>query len=776
VLPLHAAGYYNDNINATKRWYLPKIELKTPAEGGFKFKCFKDGIDGEGRDVYKGELTLGFRKSEPDNIRQLREKDGKTITYTPIPISYINGTITLKIEGKDTPVSVNAKIDPNKPDFEIAIPIGKNSLGLWYRTLKDPSLGAPLDAEVQFYGLERPVTPYKINLSDLANKARWISGELIDADNAQKAEALPWQGSAGSPSGFARIDTVYMEDDLAYKALRTHPKWVNRGTIKGFFPKTILPKNARFEAKVGFVKGAKHTDGVVFQVWEHHYDAKLKKEVWNKIIARTKTYDGKLVSISANLAHLEGQEVAIELRVDAGASSGQDWAAWIEPQIKGDEYIKKTVNQKFNFRLSYNCSTYPEFYQFQNAANSSVSFGCTSPWDVNYLPEAPYIAYNKIDLNAFGISAIYKSMLRDDQFLLIPTRYVVAMDADILPEIFVSVKADLENDENSKAILDIKLAPDISDSQFLEIRKKIVQSWLAADISDTIDLIFPNQIDSVANENPTITPIITLNGDENFSQGCGTTLKLSLENLSLDNASLLMLNITEALGRNFPFKFKLGGTMTPAPSVAALTFKDLAGSFVFAARNANTLKVMNLYDREVTISEIVVEMPGKIENAVIPVNKTLNTDEELQIELPTSLQSGIDFAAAYTTGPKEDPYEIREVNITTNNIRQDFTVDMAAHFKDADVKTVEITVQMKNSSNNILEVFSPTKPEGIITLMLPLGFYLSSRIVEYALRITHNTPSKPDKARTGTLDLRKTSLLISTPTLADGEKDVPQGS
>lgn len=758
VLPLRAEGYYDDNNNANQKWYFPIISLKTPAEGGFRFKCYKDGIDAGGKDVYKGDLTLRFRKSEPEAVRQIRERADNTLTFSPIPVPYLNGTITLKIENIDTPVQVSTMLNPATADFEIVVPIAKDSLGLWYRTMKDPTLGAPLALEAQFFGWEKPTTPQRIELLDLAASARWAGAELTDADNTRNSADLPWQGSDGDDRGFVRIDTAYLEDGLAYRTLRTHPKWVNHGTIKGWFPWRPLPKNARFEAKVGFMSGAVHSDGVTFQVWEHHHDSALKREVWNKIIDKFKPYNGKLASISASLAHLEGQNVGIEFRVDSGASSGQDWAAWVEPCITGDEYIKKTVTEKHGFQLSYNCSLYPEFYQLQKSDGSALSVGCTPPWNADFSPEVPYVAYNKVNLSDLGVSAVFKSILRDDQFLLIPARYIIARDADKLPEIFISVKADLENSGNSKALLAIKLAPDISDIQLSVIKKRLVQSWESVDISSTIDLVFPSQIDSVDNDNPDITPIVKLGADQNYAHGPGNALNLSLENLSLHNASLLMLIITEGMGRSFNFGIKMGGNMAPVHSVAALTFKDLAGSFVVAGREGNTVRLANLFDREVTISNLLAELPGRAANIDLPVSQIVKSGEALSIDLPEAMRVGSGFAAGYTVG-LGDPYEIRENNVTTDNIRQDFTADCSEIFKDAAVNTVEISVQMKNSANNVLRVFDSARQTGIITLFLPVGFYLAARVIDYALRISYQDPTKAEQTRSGKMNLRESSLL-----------------
>lgn len=138
-------------------------------------------------------------------------------------------------------------------------------------------------------------------------------------------------GSPSDDNGFVRLDEITLENGETTTALRTHPKWVSNGRIKGWHPWVELPQNVKFEADVGFVEGAKNTDGVTFQVWEHHKEG--GSTVWNKIADLHKDYTGNLEHMEADLSHLAGQEVGIELRVDAGESSGEDWAAWTNVQI-----------------------------------------------------------------------------------------------------------------------------------------------------------------------------------------------------------------------------------------------------------------------------------------------------------------------------------------------------------------------------------------------------------------------------------------------------------
>jgi len=182
--------------------------------------------------------------------------------------------------------------------------------------------------------LERKIVVKRTNLNDLASRARWESSQLIDAHNGRNNKKLPWMGKENDNRGFVRLTRSTMENGTNVLALRMHPQWKDRGAIKGWFPWVELPsqwKTIMFKAQIGFVNGARRTDGVTFWVWEHHMES--GREVWNPVITISKGYTGYLQPVLADLSHLAGKKVKIELRVDAGESSGQDWAAWVNPQI-----------------------------------------------------------------------------------------------------------------------------------------------------------------------------------------------------------------------------------------------------------------------------------------------------------------------------------------------------------------------------------------------------------------------------------------------------------
>lgn len=170
-----------------------------------------------------------------------------------------------------------------------------------------------------------------INLNTYAAEARWITGKLDSGHDMTDMLEIPFQGSEADTRGYARIDTVILEDGQSYTALRTHPKWTTKGTIKGFFPWMELPEDAVFEVDIGFVAGAEHTDGVHFQVWVHYLEQ--GKERWYRIESYKKNYNGHLSRCRCDLSRFSGKRVSLELRCDAINSAAQDWAVWVNPRV-----------------------------------------------------------------------------------------------------------------------------------------------------------------------------------------------------------------------------------------------------------------------------------------------------------------------------------------------------------------------------------------------------------------------------------------------------------
>jgi len=153
-----------------------------------------------------------------------------------------------------------------------------------------------------------------------ASSASWASG----------AGSLPFPGSDNDSRGFALYrDNWQLEDNsIRARVLETHPQWVSDGWIMGKYPQVTVPPNAQVEVIVGFLKGATGSDGVTFEV---QFEEGQTRQT---ILSCKATYDGKLDIITQSLDSLAGRTGHFILYVNAGQSSGQDWAAWAEARIE----------------------------------------------------------------------------------------------------------------------------------------------------------------------------------------------------------------------------------------------------------------------------------------------------------------------------------------------------------------------------------------------------------------------------------------------------------
>jgi hypothetical protein len=160
--------------------------------------------------------------------------------------------------------------------------------------------------------------------------------EASSASWSSAAGNLPFPGSDSDSRGFALYrDNWQLEDNNTWpRALETHPQWVSKGWIMGVYPQVTVPSNAELKVTVGFFKGATASDGVTFEVkFEEFLGLQMAPKVY-PIFSHVATYDSKLDSIVEELSSIEGKTGNFVLSVNAGQSSGQDWAAWAEAKIE----------------------------------------------------------------------------------------------------------------------------------------------------------------------------------------------------------------------------------------------------------------------------------------------------------------------------------------------------------------------------------------------------------------------------------------------------------
>jgi hypothetical protein len=164
-----------------------------------------------------------------------------------------------------------------------------------------------------------------IHLADRADAADWSSG----------AGPLPFNGSEDDNRGFViRRDGFPLEDGTAPDTvLETHPQWTAGGYIEGDFelPAPIIAGD-RFIADVGFLTSP--TGNIVGEV--DFTVLVIGKQGTPRVAGTVRDggLDGLRRHLDIDLSPFAGART-LRLRVDAGPSSDQDWAVWIDPTFGG---------------------------------------------------------------------------------------------------------------------------------------------------------------------------------------------------------------------------------------------------------------------------------------------------------------------------------------------------------------------------------------------------------------------------------------------------------
>ncbi len=169
------------------------------------------------------------------------------------------------------------------------------------------------------------------NFIRVARTATWVNKPL-PLGAVPTVTKLNFNDQGNNKKGFVRyVNNSVLEDGQKYprSVLQTHPEWKNGGLVIGYFHNVAIPANAKFSAKVGFRQGATASDGATFEVSVYNIATKRGR----RLIRHLAKYDRKLDEITADLKPYAGQKLRIELRVNAGNSSAQDWAVWQEAKI-----------------------------------------------------------------------------------------------------------------------------------------------------------------------------------------------------------------------------------------------------------------------------------------------------------------------------------------------------------------------------------------------------------------------------------------------------------
>ena len=585
---------------------------------------------------------------------------------------------------------------------------------------------------ISFLSPPNDVTTSVINITDLAPSANWSAAQILADGSLASQQVLPWMGSDGSDTGFVRFDPVIMEDGNSYNALRTHPMWCNFGTIKGLFS-INLPGNGLFKSTIGFLSGAANSDGVTFIVNIHTTNNGINNI--DNVITKNKRYSGTLINISADLSKWAGQDIMLELEVDAGASSGQDWAAWINPTIE---------IQSLPVNLAYTDIT-PQF--------------------------------NTTDLSNCGINKLYQKTGVANTFLIIPSSYSITLDGNGKPAANLEEIVIVENSsdiDKSSASLVLGLAPYISEFQLVRF-KTMINSVLQ--LNSPVSLEYPagNSVkltqQSAKDVFSPLESVELVYVGSNETSGNHYLLKFS--HLGLTDMAGFMALLKS--GYSMPISITVNNENDETSSLnLSFANTNITGNAISV--NATTLGVSLISiksntDSVVHINSLAVEGNQTVRD-LTPLNIMLRRKGDV-FSLPyTGLPRGKDFAFAYTLDFEEQ--DLLNVDITDDQTNQLFLTitcpqpnslpnseDFFDHYNISQIN-VSFSDPIKYFEPKNVIFSKDTARFGLTFILLPAGSDFSKKNISYKTVVRFSNGQPDLHLPTQHLDLSKQAVLALT--------------
>jgi hypothetical protein len=205
--------------------------------------------------------------------------------------------------------------------------------GSEYYVYAEDLYGNAQTSAVQVYGVE-PCPTVLYDFVEMAPKAIW-TGITPDYPDAY---ALSFPGGTGDSSGFAVWQyNATLEDGSQpdHRILETHPTWTDGGQIQGAYdlryPVDVsIQAWDRFVGRVGFLYGAGAGD-VTFRLRFHSGDPDSPTLT---LASLDDTYDGVVRDWVVPLDEIVGSSGTFYLVVEAGETSAQDWAVWVEARLE----------------------------------------------------------------------------------------------------------------------------------------------------------------------------------------------------------------------------------------------------------------------------------------------------------------------------------------------------------------------------------------------------------------------------------------------------------
>jgi hypothetical protein len=241
------------------------------------------------------------------------------LTASVPPGGSIDITVTLKAPSTEGNYTQNFKL--------------RSDSGVLFGT--GTSYQAPLYVEIKtihFYAITLAplIDPDLFPVLPLETKIYSFASNYCSAIWKNGLAELPCPGTTSDSSGFVvRDDSPYLQDGEKYSgpAIFTHPRWIDNGTIAGFFPGIAIENGYHFKTTLGCGLDGNACEALVQLNYSSDGGPTTLLQQW--VIK----YGDEPVAVNIDLSSFEGHNVKFILAVSAKGPSGQDWIHWVNPRI-----------------------------------------------------------------------------------------------------------------------------------------------------------------------------------------------------------------------------------------------------------------------------------------------------------------------------------------------------------------------------------------------------------------------------------------------------------
>lgn len=368
-----------------------------------------------------------------------------------------------------------------KPDLELLLP----NNGMSFES-------APFQFTIKNIGILADGSPaleadLVVTLRQFLNKA-WVAslGEktktrLLNILNPLYRIQLPYMDAAGNQKQtYLEASTVERDKDHVKLKFSVSNEWVR--LLYGALSTPSLPPASRPTLILSYYFNAmqRKRDNVSYLVSGLQLGNSVQLANLNKLNNSNKRFASPKDSSSKkairslpkpSLAMANNNAVLTAHIPSLVAVSNINWNTAAIDRLKKKEYVRQSINISHKLDLTVQCNSYGDYFaELKN--DSKIAIGCSEPMRLGIIKTPLYRKIIELDHAKYEV---YKSQVMPQMFVVVPKSYVIARSLEapekFAPELFLHGVVDIENLADSRCVVDLKLQPNITYYERIELER-----------------------------------------------------------------------------------------------------------------------------------------------------------------------------------------------------------------------------------------------------------------------------------------------------------------